>query len=92
MVKNKKQVNKTTPTELDSTYFLKMLLYIALGVQWLWIVGPDSSEIPLPLGLFIGILFAMHDHFKIDRKIEFAILLIATLVGYMSGIGIFVGM
>jgi hypothetical protein len=34
----------------------------------------------------------MHDHFQIDRKIEYAVLLLAMLVGYVAGVGIFISL
>ena len=74
--------------ESDSTYFLKLVLYLVLGSQWLWLQQASGKTLPLPLGLVIGVLFAMHDHFRIDRKIEFAMLLVAMLFGYVATIGI----
>jgi hypothetical protein len=38
----------------------------------------------------IGGIFAMHDHFQLDRKIEFAILIIAAFAGLLARIGLFV--
>ncbi|MEI7683036.1 MAG: hypothetical protein WCJ24_01895 [Candidatus Saccharibacteria bacterium] len=70
---------KKTFKQIDSTYFLKLILYLFLGSLWLRI-ATGSKVIPLPAGLIIGMVFASHDHFKIDRKIEYAVLLIAMLV------------
>ena len=42
----------------------------------------------LPIGLIIGLIFASHDHFKIDRKIEFAILLISAVLSFFVPSGI----
>ena len=59
--------------ELDSVYLLKLALYLIIGAQWIRFQnGAGTTQIPIPVGLLIGILFALHDHFKIDRKIEFA--------------------
>lgn len=80
---------KQTDQELDSVYFLKLVMYVILGTQWLRLTnGAGQAIISLPIGLIIGVLFAIHDHFKIDRKIEFAVLLIAMLVGFYAEIGI----
>jgi hypothetical protein len=66
--------------ETDSVYFLKILMYFVLGTIWVKIGG-----IPLvPAGAIIGALMAQHDHFAIDRKLEYLILLIAAVVGLMG--------
>lgn len=81
MVQKKKLKRK----EADSVYFLKILLYFILGTIW---VKKDGQAI-LPIGLILGLLFASHDHFRIDRKIEYALLLLAAVLGLM-GLGIFI--
>lgn len=86
MAKTKKKTAKQT-NELDSVYVLKLVMYLILGTLWLRVGHPENT-IPLPVGLAIGIAFAMHDHFKIDRKIEYAVLLVAMLVGFWSQIGL----
>jgi hypothetical protein len=43
-----------------------------------------------PLGLFIGLLFAAHDHFQMDRKIEFAGGIIVTIITFYVPAGIVV--
>ena len=75
---------KSSKPETNSAYFLKILLYFILGLIWVKINGRPL----IPLGLIIGLLFSTHEHFQIDRKIEYAVLLIATLIG-LSGLGIF---
>lgn len=84
---------KTVPqTEPDSVYFLKLVLYIVLGSFWLKFNAPihigDFALHGFPLGLLIGLLFASHDHFQIDRKIEYAILVIVTIVTFFLPAGI----
>jgi hypothetical protein len=75
----------------DGSYLLKMVLYLIVGSQWLFFTDQGMTKtIPIPLGFIIGIMFASHDHFKIDRKIEYALLLAAMLVGFMGDIGVFV--
>ena len=84
MVKKKQKRVKET----DSAYFLKMVMYLIVGSQWLRIESLPEWSVPIPLGLLIGIWFASHDHFKIDRKIEFAVLLVATFVSFWLPVGI----
>jgi len=42
----------------------------------------------IPLGLMVGLLFASHDHFQVDRKIEYAILIVMTVMSYFLPTGI----
>lgn len=82
MVKKQKKPAKRTQTkELDSVYFLKLVMYFIFGSIWLH-VSTTKWTVPLPVGLIIGVGFASHDHFKIDRKIELAVLLVATFLFY----------
>ena len=75
----------------DSAYILKLVLYLIIGSQWVFVVDQDlNRQIPLPVGFVVGLFFASHDHFKIDRKIEYAILLVAMLVGFWSNSGWYV--
>lgn len=84
---------KTKITEPDGVFFLKLMLYVVVGSQWVFVVDSGlTKQIPLPLGLVIGFAFATHDHFKIDKKIEFAVLLIACLVGFWARSGVLVSL
>ncbi|PSO45325.1 hypothetical protein BRC21_00255 [Candidatus Saccharibacteria bacterium SW_7_54_9] len=74
----------TKQTETDATYFLKILLFFIVGAIWIEITAWNTS---LPLGLGLGLLFASHDHFQIDRKIEYAVLLVAAIVSFAVPIG-----
>lgn len=75
--------------EQDGVYFLKLVMYLIIGAQWLRFTNSTGqTSFALPIGLIVGMGFALHDHFKIDRKIEFAVLLIATLIGLNAYIGI----
>jgi hypothetical protein len=85
MLKQKKKI------ETDSTYFLKLVLYLMLGSMWVKITKGDS-QIPVPVGFIVGLVFTAHEHFKIDRKIEYAVLLIALLVGFWAPIGLFINL
>lgn len=73
--------------EKDSTFFLKLVIFLVLGAQWVYIMG-SSWQLPLPVGLIIGLVFATHEHFQIDRKIEYAVLLASTLIGFWLPLGL----
>ena len=74
----------------DGPYFLKLVLYAIVGSQWLWLVDTNGDQIPLPVGFIVGLVYASHDHFQIDRKIEYALLLVAAMIAFWAQIGIFV--
>ncbi len=78
--------------ESDSAYVLKLVLYVVLGSFWLKFQMPiEIGSIvinAIPIGLFLGILFASHDHFQVDRKIEYAILIMMTVLSYFLPSGI----
>lgn len=80
------------PVQKDSVYFLKLVLYIIAGAMWLRFQQPIEvlglSISALPVGLVIGLLFIRHEKLQIDRKIEYAVLLIATVVSTIVGTGI----
>lgn len=75
---------KTTNQEPDAIYFLKILFFFALGTVWLRYNGLTV----LPVGLILGLLAASHDRFKIDRKIEYLVLIVATMMG-LAGVGLY---
>ena len=83
---------KNQPAEKDSVYFLKLVLYLVLGSFWIKFPSPlfigDFGLNGLPLGLIVGLIFASHDHFQIDRKIEYLLLLIAALASMFLPTGI----
>lgn len=89
MVKNK---NKQNNQERDSTYFLKLVLYIVVASFWIKFPAPiaigDFLLHGFPLGLFVGLLFATHEHFQMDRKIEYATLIIVTIITFYIPAGI----
>lgn len=92
---NKMIMIKKAPanTEKDSTYFLKIVLYILAGSLWIRFHEPlqigGITLFGLPLGLALGLLFASHDHFQVDRKIEYALVIMVTILSFFLPIGIF---
>ncbi len=87
-----KTKTKQQGTEPDSTYFLKLVLYVVLGSFWLKFSQPipigDFLVHGFPLGLVIGLMFAAHDHFQVDRKIEYALLVLMTIITFFLPAGI----
>lgn len=77
--------------ESDSAYFLKVVLYFLMSTFWLRLIhieiGP-LTDLSIPVGFMIGLLFASHEHFQIDRKIEYAILLAGTVLSFYLPVGI----
>ncbi len=89
---NTKKKSLAKSTETDSSYILKLAMYLIIGSLWIKITYGDDQQIPLPVGLIAGLLFARHEHFQIDRKIEYALLLLAAFIGFWLPIGIFISM
>jgi hypothetical protein len=83
----KKTAAKRSSVEPDSTFFLKLVVFLILGSQWVYIESYPDWQIPIPVGLILGLVFATHEHFQIDRKIEYAVLLIATFAAFWLPLG-----
>lgn len=87
-----KKVPRQRSAEPDSIYFLKLVLYVVLGSFWLKFNQPILIGNLLihgfPLGLVVGLMFAAHDHFQIDRKIEYALLIVVTIITFFLPAGI----
>jgi len=85
---------KSQQEEPDGTFLLKVVLYILAGSLWLKfdpalsIGGVFISGVPI--GLLIGLLFARHEHFQLDRKLGYVILIIMTIVSFFLPTGIVV--
>lgn len=77
----------TKSNETDGQYLLKVLLYLVLGLIW---VQWEHRSI-VPLGLLVGLLFAHYDHFKLDRRMEYVILIFASLLA-LHGEGLFLNL
>ncbi len=79
--------------ETDSTYFLKLVVFVLLGTFWLKFQQPVSwLGVPLngiPIGLFIGLLLVSRfEKYQSDRKIWYAILVIVSIVCYFVPAGV----
>lgn len=75
---------------MDGVYLLKLALYVILGSMWIKLSHGDGMSLPVPIGFIIGLIFSSHEHFRIDRKIEYAVLMVAMLVGYFAPYGLYV--
>jgi hypothetical protein len=84
-----KKKQKSQKNTSDSAYFLKLVLLVILGSLWLKMGDGQSWQVPIPIGLIFGLLFISHEHFRIDRKIDYAVLLIAMVVGFWAPIGLY---
>lgn len=86
-IKSKKQENQ----EMDGVFMLKIVLFVILGSIWVKLTSERSAlTIPVPIGLIIGLLFTTHEYFRVDRKIEYAVLACAALFGYVAPYGLFI--
>ena len=80
-------------TESDSTYLLKLVVFVLLGTFWLKFATPVTWQgIPfsgIPVGLLVGLLLVRRfEPLQIDRKIWYAILIVVTIICYFVPAGI----
>ena len=78
----KKITKKVRAAESDNAYVLKLIMYLIISAQWMRITKGDTWQIPIPYGALVALVFASHEHFKIDRKIEYAVIIVAMFVGF----------
>lgn len=85
-------VKKKQTTETDGAYLLKIVMYLIFGSLWLKFAAPVYiAGVPftgIPIGLFVGLIFASHDHFQVDRKIEYVLLILVAIISYFLPSGI----
>lgn len=79
--------------ESDSTYMLKLIVIVLLGMLWLKFSEPlevgSYVLTGIPIGLMIGVLIVSRfEHFQYDRKIWYAILMVVTVISYFVPAGI----
>ena len=93
MVKQTQKKKKATHAgndQYDGVFACKLALYLLLGTLWIKVGSESGFHVPIPAGLLVGLLFTAHEHFKIDRKIEYAVLFIAALIGLWAPFGIYI--
>lgn len=81
---------RAQPQSFDGVYLFKMVLYLLLGSMWVKVSAGADLTVPIPIGLIIGLIFTTHEHFQIDRKIEYAVMLVAMLFGYFAPYGLYI--
>lgn len=91
MAKQKTQArSKTATASFDGVYLFKLAFYLLLGSIWIKLSAGTSLSVPIPIGLAVGLIFTAHEHFRIDRKIEYAVMLVAMLFGYFAPYGLYI--
>lgn len=89
MAKTKK---RKSSQEFDGVYLFKLVLYLVLGSLWVQLAFGNSTKIGLPVGFIIGFILTTHERFQIDRKIEYAVLVIAMFFGYFAPYGLYISL
>src|SRR5690606_21385627 len=79
--------------ESDSTYFLKLVIFVLLGAVWIKFGQPMSlGVIPIsavPIGMLLGLMLVRQfEKHQSDRKIWYAILLIVAIISNFTASGI----
>jgi hypothetical protein len=84
---------KKTSTEPDSLFVLKLILLVFVGGLWLRVTVDGSLVgLPLPIGFLLGLVLVSKDHFQIDRKIEYAVLVATMFISFFLPFGIVVAL
>lgn len=91
--RNRKKNNGETTYESDSTYLLKLVVFILLGTLWLKFQAPLVWHgFPIngvPAGLLVGLLLVREfEKHQSDRKIWYACLIVVTIICYFVPAGI----
>jgi hypothetical protein len=69
--------------ESNSVFFLKVVFFFIVGTIWIRFDAERSGGVGIPIGFLLGLVFAAHEHFQIDQKIEYALLFIAAVLSYL---------
>ncbi len=79
----KKSAKNKKIHESDFAFLIKSALYLLLGTVW---VGVGTNRW-LPVGLLIGFICSKIEVLRINRKIEYALLVVGALLG-LYGLGL----
>ena len=83
-----KKQSKKRNNNLDIIFILKIVIYLVLSTQWVYIERVNATfTIPIPVGALIALFLSFRDRFRIDRKIEYVVILLAMFVGFWLPIG-----
>jgi hypothetical protein len=88
--RSKSKAKAVAAPAFDGVYLFKMVFYLLLGSMWLKISNGTDVSVPIPIGLLVGLVFTTHEHFQIDRKIEYAVLVVAMLFGFFATYGLYI--
>ena len=86
--KIKQRPNYASRKELDNVYFLKLVVYLLLGSFWVRFSLDSGGQLPLPVGLMIGLLLIRHERLQLDKKIGYAILLLSAFISFWLPLGV----
>jgi hypothetical protein len=78
--------------ENNSVFFLKLVVLLIVGSQWIYIQESSDWQIPIPVGLVLGLVLVTHEHFQIDRKIEYVVLLFACFIAFWLPVGLIINL
>jgi hypothetical protein len=73
--------------ESDLHLIIKLALYLILGTFW---ISVDGHKI-IPAGVVIGFFVSKMEFFRVNKKVEYALLLVGALFG-LFGRGIIVSL
>lgn len=79
--------------ESDSSYLLKLVIVVLLGVFWLKLNAPLSLGFlklgAFPVGFFIGLILVNRlERLQFNRKIYYTVLILMTVISYFASAGI----
>jgi hypothetical protein len=81
--------------ETDSTYLLKLVVFVLLGTFWLRFNDPiiwlGISFSAIPVGMLVGLLLVRKfEKYQADRKIWYAILILVTIISLFYPTGVII--
>lgn len=89
-----KKVSAKPVEESDSSYVLKLVMYLIVSSFWLRLAQPIDIGIftfsGFPVGLCVGILLVSRDPFPVDRKIGYALVIIIAILSAFLRVGIII--
>lgn len=88
----KKKKSRLQNAESDSAYFLKIVLYMMVSAAWIRVTTQSGAEYPIPFGAIVALFFVSHEHFRLDRKIEYAIILASMFISFWLPIGLYINL